>query len=122
MAVFLFNNTGRGSVSTTYNAGTGQVTNINGSYTNDSYTPTYTFNYDNAGRIKKYAVGSNGTANFYSHYFYTNDRLSKVQLNGIEADDTAGTSSASYEYYPDGKLKTVTYPQLVDGTSLDCKL
>ena len=48
----LYNNAVRGSVSTTYNAGTGQVTNINGSYTNDSYTPSYTFNYDNAGRIK----------------------------------------------------------------------
>ena len=74
--------------------------------------------YDDTGNLKSLgAVVSNGNY-FYSNYGYTNNRLTKVQTNGQMANSTSNSDNAAYEYYPDGKLKKITYPKLNDNTLL----
>ncbi len=73
--------------------------------------------YDNAGRLT--GVGALAQNNsFFSQYKYTNDRLTKVQTNGSQTVSASDADNATYEYYPDGKLKKITYPKLNDGTYL----
>ena len=99
-----------------YNAA-GQITqkNVSGSGYVNSYLK---YQYDNAGRLKSVAAGVADSNYFYTSYKYTGDRLTKVQTNGLSANSDAVTDNAVYEYYPDGKLKKITYPKLNDGTYL----
>ena len=51
-------------------------------------------------------------------FLYSRFKTAKVQTNGLSANSDAVTDNAVYEYYPDGKLKKITYPKLNDGTYL----
>ncbi len=53
---------------------------------------------------------------FTTNYEYDKNRLSKVQLDGNSMKNAA--ANAEYEFYADGKLKTVSYPALSDGSVL----
>jgi RHS repeat-associated protein len=74
--------------------------------------------YDDTGSLKSLGVGTYDSNYFYTNYGYTNDRLTKVQTNGLEAESPSDSDNAAYEYYPDGKLKKITYPRLNDNTLL----
>ncbi|MBE5968407.1 MAG: RHS repeat-associated core domain-containing protein [Lachnospiraceae bacterium] len=74
--------------------------------------------YSDVGNLISQATGIRDSDYFYSNYGYTNNRLTKVQTNGLAAVNTSDTVNATYEYYPDGKLKKITYPRLNDNTLL----
>jgi RHS repeat-associated protein len=95
----------------------GQITqkNISGS---GCVSSSLNIQYDDAGRIVNVGAGVQGGSGFYSNYKYTYDRITQIQTNGKQAVSTSGYENASYEYYPDGKLKKITYPVLNDGSSL----
>ena len=70
--------------------------------------------YDTEGNVTSVITGcinNNNTVNgFVTHYEYNKNRISKVQLNGSSIKNTEDGVNASYEFYPDGKLKSITYP------------
>lgn len=56
---------------------------------------------------------------FTTNYQYDKLRLDKVQTNGSSTASFSNNSDyAKYEYYDDGKLKSITYPKLNDGNLL----
>ncbi len=73
--------------------------------------------YDNIGQLKSLGVGV-GSKYFYSNYSYTYGRLTRVQTNGLQAATSSNNEYATYDYYPDGKLKIITYPVLANGAVL----
>ncbi|MEW6183310.1 MAG: RHS repeat-associated core domain-containing protein [Bacillota bacterium] len=94
----------------------GQVTDKNNEFT--GYSSFNRNSYDPAGRMTAAAIGRDASSYFYTNYGYDKTRLAKVQTNGAQAEDVSGLSCANYEYYPDGKLKSITYPQLAGGIYL----
>jgi len=85
----------------------GRMTNATSAYTSDNYNSAWAQLFDNADRITDSSINT-----FNTKYKYTLSRLTKVQTNGQTAVDDTDTSNATYEYYPDGKLKKITYPML----------
>ena len=73
--------------------------------TGDGKNNTVSYSYDNTNRPTA-VTGPGGQTTGYS---YDKTRLSGVQYN---------SKNIGYEYYPDGLVKTVTYPQLEDGSIL----
>lgn len=53
-----------------------------------------------------------------THYEYNRNRISKVQLDGDVEKNSADSVNARYEFYDDGKLKSITFPTLTDGNVL----
>ncbi|MFA9463426.1 MAG: RHS repeat-associated core domain-containing protein [Velocimicrobium sp.] len=74
--------------------------------------------YDDAGKLLSVGTGVQNNNYFYSNYTYTNERLTKVQTNGQQSYSADDKDNATYEYYPDGKLKKITYPKLNDDSYL----
>lgn len=70
--------------------------------------------YDDQNRLKNVA----DAFDYFTHYTFDKTRISKVQTNGSYQLNTADNANAQYSYEPDGKLKTVTYPKLADGSYL----
>ncbi len=72
----------------------------------DGNNSTVSYQYDNAGKQTN-ITGPTGQS---TSYHYDKTRLDQAQCeNG---------KNVSYEYYPDGKVKTVSYPALTDGSIL----
>ncbi len=106
------------SSNTSYNYNSdGQVTkkNITGS---GSISSGLDMQYDNSGRLISEGTGIQGSGYFYTDYKYTSGRLTQVQTNGQQTVSTSDADNATYDYYPDGKLKKITYPRLNDGSLL----
>jgi RHS repeat-associated protein len=93
----------------------GQVSQKN---TTGIFSSNLKLQYDNSGRIISVAAGVQDNNYIYSHYKYTKDRLTKVQTNGLQTLSTSANDNATYDYYPDGRLKKITYPKLNDATLL----
>ena len=106
---------------------TGNLMEQYGSYAVDTgidgvyFNPYMYYQYDSTGNIISALHGiadnTNGTIwGATTHYEYDKNRLSKVQIDGAETRNTSNSANVTYEYYDDGKLKSVTYPTLTDGT------
>lgn len=74
--------------------------------------------YDDTGNLESLGAGVADSNYFYSNYGYTSGRLTKIQTNGMATVSSSDYDNAAYEYYPDGKLKKITYPRLNDGSLL----
>ena len=77
--------------------------------------------YDKLGRVTSKIAGYISNNTLYgrvTNNTYNKTRLEKVQLDGQQAKNTADSVNAKYEYYPDGKLKSVAFPQLSTGQIL----
>lgn len=70
--------------------------------------------YDDQNRIKNIA----DAFDYFTHYKYDKTRISKVQTNGTYQLTAADNANAQYLYEPDGKLKSIIYPRLSDGSVL----
>lgn len=80
----------------------------------DTYNHQTSYSYDKTGNL-------NRITDPFAHttlYGYNKNRLTRVQTNGSATASTADAANARYEYYPNGMLKSVTYPQLTDGSYL----
>lgn len=100
----------------TYNA-SGKIIQKNttgGNYLNSNLK----LQYDNCGRLTSVGSGVKDTNYFYTNYKYSNNRLSQIQTNGLQANSTSDNDNATYEYFPDGKLKKIIYPKLNDNSYL----
>lgn len=97
----------------------GRTTNISNNYENSSNYSGLTNEYNNVGQITRNNISLNQYGSLNTNYYYNKGKLTKVQTNGSQAQDASAQASASYDYYPDGKLKTVTYPTLADGSQLN---
>lgn len=74
--------------------------------------------YDKAGRMTSIGTGVEESNYFYINYQYTGDRITKVQTDGQQANNTSDANKVVYEYYPIGNLKKITYPILNDNMLL----
>ncbi len=87
------------------------------------YSAYHDNGYDALGRITDRFTGrllddgSNVTGSA-TNYHYNGIRLEKVQLNGAVTKNTDDSVNAKYDFYADGKLKTITYPALNGGEIL----
>ncbi|MBQ8526598.1 MAG: RHS repeat-associated core domain-containing protein [Clostridia bacterium] len=108
---------------------TGNLTEQYGTYAIDTgmddvdFNPYVYYQYDSTGNIVSALHGIVDNVNetiwgATTHYEYNKNRLSKVQIDGEDTRNTADSVNVSYEYYDDGKLKSVTYPALTDGSIL----
>ena len=108
---------------------TGKLTEQYGRYAIDTgmddvdFNPYVYYQYDSTGNIVSALHGIVDNVNetiwgATTHYEYDKNRLSKVQIDGEDTRNTADSVNVSYEYYDDGKLKSVTYPALTDGSTL----
>lgn len=91
----------------------GRMTTIN--MTNPGYTSALTLTYDANNRITRQY---NGLSGFSTNVQYNQTRLDKVQVNGQSALDSTDNNNVRYSYYANGLVKTVSYPNLADGTLL----
>ncbi|WP_027092750.1 RHS repeat domain-containing protein [Cohnella thermotolerans] len=87
----------------------------NGSST---YTSYLGLTYDKNSRITMTNTGAASPGGFYVQYKYVQHRLNKVQVNGSATADDTAASNVTYTYYPNGQVKTVTYPTLTTGSTL----
>ncbi len=80
------------------------------------------YNYDSEGNILLARYGNKSATDtllgFSTHYEYNKNRISKVQLDGNNIKNTSDSVNAVYEFYDDGKLKSISYPLLSDNTIL----
>ncbi|MGG1638770.1 RHS repeat domain-containing protein [Paenibacillus sp. NRS-1760] len=82
-----------------------------------SYTSNLELSYDKNNRIT--SVNSIGNANnAITNLKYDKLRLSKVQTNGQTVINDADSANVKYLYYPNGLLKSITYPPIADGSIL----
>lgn len=87
------------------------------------FNPYVYYKYDSTGNIISALHGivdnvNETTWGATTHYEYDKNRLSKVQIDGAGTRNTGASVNVSYEYYDDGKLKSVTYPALTDSSIL----
>ena len=108
---------------------TGKLKEQYGAYTIDTgidgvkFNPYVEYKYDSRGNIVSALHGTVDNVNEMTwgattHYEYNKNRLSKVQINGSGTRNNSNSVNVSYEYYDDGKLKSVSYPALTDGSIL----
>ncbi|MCE3203467.1 RHS repeat domain-containing protein [Paenibacillus sonchi] len=88
------------------------------SSTSTGYSASAGYVYDKANRTTQFKSTLNGVGSFYTNYQYSKTRLDKVQTDGQTTLNGAATVNASYEYFPNGQIKTITYPTLADGRIL----
>ena len=87
------------------------------------FVPYIDYTYDSAGNMTSSYHGTLdadlqlifGASTYYE---YDRNRVVKVQVDGAAEKNEALSSNAQYEYYADGKLKSVIYPALTDNTVL----
>lgn len=79
------------------------------------YSSSLRLTYDYKNRLTKQ---NNGLNNFNVNIQYNKLRLDKVQVNGQSEIDSSDSVNVKYSYYPDGKMKSLTYPPLLDGSIL----
>jgi RHS repeat-associated protein len=72
------------------------------------------YTYDQLNRITR-LVDLKG---FATNYRYEKNRLSRVQTNGKQLESFQDSTSVNYEYFSDGKIKSLTYPPLSDGKKI----
>lgn len=80
--------------------------------------PSTAYAYDKENRTTRLTGTQSGIGSFYVNYQYSMQHLNNVQTNGSSTLNTAATVSATYEYFPTGQVKTITYPTLANGTVL----
>lgn len=90
-----------------------RITSITMSSTN--YSSSLGLRYDSNSRLIQQA---NNLSGINVNYHYDRQRLTQVQLDGQSAANTAASANASYDYYANGQVKSITYPALSDGTIL----
>lgn len=81
---------------------------------NENFEHKTYFTYDKVGN----RTSVKDPFSFTTLYGYNKNRLERVQTNGSGTINTADEANARYEYYPNGALKSVTYPKLKDGSYL----
>ncbi len=93
-------------------------------YVNNVYFEPYmSYSYDANGNLLSaynglYDETNSAVWGFATNYEYDKNRLKKVQIDGNIERDTTDNANVRYEYYADGKLKSVTYPALTDNSIL----
>lgn len=107
-------------ISKNYYSPAGKLLIKHSDYTTSTWVSDLYFNshiqksYDSEGNVVSVTAGwfygENNLSGFSTHYEYDKNRISKVQLNGSHTKNTDDIVNASYEFYPDGKLKSITYP------------
>ncbi len=108
---------------------TGKLLKQISSYTQNTFVdgvyfePYMSYDYDSNGNVLSAYTGLYDETNSIiwgatTYYEYDKNRLSKVQIDGANTRNTAASVNVTYEYYDDGKLKSVTYPPLTDGSIL----
>ena len=87
------------------------------------FEPHIKYIYDSTGNVISAQYGNVDEINetvwgFAVHYEYDKSRVSKVQTDGSAERNTSDNVNVKYEYYDDGKLKSITYPTLTNGSIL----
>jgi RHS repeat-associated protein len=83
------------------------------------YSTSTEYKYDSANRVFTLMIRHSGIGYFDINYLYSKQHLDKVQTDGHPYYfNSAATASASYEYFPTGQVKRITYPTLADGSVL----
>ncbi|GGI45787.1 hypothetical protein GCM10008018_13870 [Paenibacillus marchantiophytorum] len=90
-----------------------RLTSISMSGTN--YSSNLSLAYDSNSRVTRQ---TNNLSSYNVNFRYDKQRMDKVQVDGQSTANTADTVNASYEYYANGQVKTITYPTLSDGSVL----
>ncbi|MBO5369074.1 MAG: RHS repeat protein, partial [Clostridia bacterium] len=91
--------------------------------TTETFNPISEYIYDSEGKLTAQLHGVSGSETntvrgAFTLYEYDKSRLLKVQINGSNVKNSSDNANVRYEYYDDGKLKTVIYPTLADGSVL----
>jgi len=77
------------------------------------YSSTTNLYYDLSNQIT--SVVSNG---YSTNFKYSGGRLDRVQTDNLLTNNDAVGANVKYGYYPDGQIKSITYPPLKDGSLL----
>ncbi|MBP3360063.1 MAG: RHS repeat protein, partial [Clostridia bacterium] len=88
-----------------------------------SFMPCCRYSYDSEGNVISAVYGAADNANQLilgatTFYEYSKNRISRVQIDGSSTRNTADSVNVQYEFYDDGKLKSVIFPTLADGSTL----
>jgi len=83
-----------------------------------SFVPYSRYTYDSIGNITSAMHGTVDDENqaiwaATTFYEYDKNRVAKVQIDGENEKNSADSANVQYEYYDDGKLKSVAYPNSV---------
>lgn len=108
--------TQNGTVSSTLTTGNDinhRITSI--ALSSPGYSSSLDLTYDAKNRITRQHNSLNG---FYVNVQYNKLRLDKVQVNGQSGMNSSDAVNVKYSYYPNGLVKSLTYPPLSDGSIL----
>ncbi|XID93326.1 RHS repeat domain-containing protein [Paenibacillaceae bacterium WGS1546] len=81
---------------------------------NDAQATITRFRHDTLGRIRLIEHPNS----YNTLYTYNKTQVQRVQTNGQSLPAASDSDYAEYEYYPNGMLKRITYPKLIDGSHL----
>nr|WP_285860118.1 MULTISPECIES: RHS repeat-associated core domain-containing protein [Paenibacillus] len=74
--------------------------------------------YDKSSRITSIKSLYYNGKSFTTNYQYDRLRLDKVQIDGLSPVYQENSVNVRYSYYPDGKIDSIIYPPLTDGSVL----
>ncbi len=88
-----------------------------------SFMPYIRYTYDANGNVLSAMHGCIDDVNetvwaATTYYEYDRNRPVKVQIDGENTKNSSDSANARYEYYSDGKLKSIIFPTLTDGSVL----
>jgi RHS repeat-associated protein len=99
----------------------GQVDSIEYQYGSSNYNHRQEYNYDIFDRLTKYATKVNQDNFLYTHYKFEGPKLKQIQVNGLDAESNSDEDHFTYEYYPNGLIQSIKYPEMPNGEVLESK-
>lgn len=79
----------------------------------NSFAARLELSYDASNRVTSLISSNGSTESFNTNYQYIKSRLNKVQIDGQSIINNADSANVKYEYFPNGLVKTITYPSQI---------
>ncbi|GBF74333.1 hypothetical protein PA598K_02671 [Paenibacillus sp. 598K] len=97
-----------------------RVTNV--SSVSSGFSAFTGMSYDNNNNLMVLSSGSTSSSSssslFSTRYKYDRTRLEMVQTNGQQTINDSDVANVKYSYFPNGQLRSITYPHLTDSSIL----
>ncbi|WP_138752825.1 RHS repeat domain-containing protein [Paenibacillus sinopodophylli] len=95
-----------------------RLTSIQVQGANNTFSSSLGIEYDLNNRITELNISGGASNSFHTQFKYDRLQLEKVQTNGQQTLNNSDAVNVKYTYYPNGRVKSLSYPPLMDGSIL----